>query len=168
MKKEIINKPYKSRWIGGLYISLTILITLIYLSIYLFADGAYRTSYFLQIVVNSVMVFVFSLMLIIVISFYTTKYKISDGILTSWSPFVRIKLKLKDVKKIEKIMFPFHIRVGASFYCGLFYVPNVGWVRSIITNLRDVILITTKDGKYFMITPSNPEKFMKMLKFRKR
>ena len=167
MKRKIVNKPYNSRWIGGLYISLTILITLIYLSIYLFADGTYRTSYFLQIVLNSVMGFVFSLMLIIVISFYTTKYKISDGLLTSWSPFIKIKLKLKDVKKIEKTMLPFHIRVGASFYCGFFYVPNLGWVRSIITNLRDVILITAKDGKYFMISPSNPERFMKMLKFRK-
>jgi hypothetical protein len=43
-------------------------------------------------------------------------------------------------------------------------VPNLGWVGSIITNLRDAILITTKKGKYYMITPSNPEKFMKMLK----
>jgi len=164
MKKEIINKPYKSPWIGGLYISLTILITLIYLIIYLFADGAYGTSYFLQMVVNSLMFFVFSLMLITVISFYTTKYTISDGSLSSWSPFMGIKIKLKDIKKIEKIIFPFHVKIGASFYCGMFYVPNVGWVRSIITNLRDVILINTKDGKYFMITPSNPERFMKMLK----
>jgi len=75
-----------------------------------------------------------------------------------------IKLKLKDIKKVEKIIFPFNIKVGASFYCGIFYVPNLGWIRTIITNLRDTVLITTKDGKYYMITPSKPERFMKTLK----
>jgi len=163
MKKEIINKPYKSRWIGRMYISLTIFIVLIYIIIYLFAEGLYRTSYFLQAVLNSAMVFVFSFMLIITVGLYTTKYKIKNGILTSWSPFMVIKLKLKDVKKVEKIMVPLHFKVGASFYCGIFYVPNLGWIRSIITNLRDAILITTKDGKYYMITPSNPKRFMKLL-----
>jgi hypothetical protein len=163
MKKEIINKPYKSRWIGGMYISFTIFIVLIYLFIYLFAEGLYRTSYFLQIVLNSTMVFVFSFMLIITVSLYTTKYKIKDGVLTSWSPFVLIKLKLKDIKKVEKIMVPLHFKVGTSFYCGFFYAPNLGWIRSIITNLRDAVLITTKDGRYYMITPSNPKRFMKIL-----
>jgi len=123
MKRKIVNKPYKSRWIGGLYIFLTILITLIYLIIYLFADGAYGTSYFLQVVLNSVMVFVFSLMLIIVISFYTTKYKISDGLLTSWSPFVKIKLKLKDVKKIEKTIFLFTLGLVQVFIVDFFMFP---------------------------------------------
>jgi hypothetical protein len=75
-----------------------------------------------------------------------------------------IKLKLGDIKKVEKTMVPMHFRVGASLYSGYFYVPSLGWVGSIITNLRDAILITTKNGKYYMITPSNPEKFMKLLK----
>ncbi len=163
MGKEIVNRPYKSHWIGGMYASMTIFIALLYIIIYLFA-GINQLSCFLKGIFNSIMVFVFLLILITTISFYSTKYKIKDGVLYSWSPFIVIKLKLKDIKKVEKVMVPLHFRVGASLYCGVFYVPNLGWVRSIITNLRDAILITTKKGKYYMITPSNPKKFMKMLK----
>jgi len=163
MRKEIVNKPYKSHWIGGMYISITVLIALVYFIIYLFV-GLYQVSCFLQAIFTLIMGFVFSLILITTLGFYTTKYKIKDSILYSCSPFMVIKIKLKDIKKVEKIMVPIHFRVGASLYCGVFYVPNLGWVRSIITNLRDAILITTKKGKYYMITPSNPKKFMKLLK----
>jgi hypothetical protein len=110
------------------------------------------------------MFFVFTLIAIITIGFYFTKYTIKDGVLISYSPFMIIKIRLKDIRKVEKVMVPLHFRVGASFYSGVFYVPNFGWVRSIITNLRDAIIINTKDGKHYMITPSNPKKFMKKLK----
>jgi hypothetical protein len=163
MKKEIFNKPYKSHWIGGMYISLTTLIALVYIITYLFAELC-QASCFIQAVFNSIMTFVFLMILITTIGFYTTKYKIKDDVLYSWSPFIAIKLKLKDIKNVEKIMVPLHFRVGASLYCGVFYVPNLGWIKSIITNLRDAILITTKDGKYYMITPSNPKRFIKLLK----
>jgi hypothetical protein len=162
MKKDIVNKPYKSRWIGRLYISLTMLIAFIYIIIYY--AGIQEASLFEQTVFSSIMIAVFSLILITTASFYNTKYKIKDGMLTSWSPFMFIKIKLRDIKNVEKTLFPFNIRVGASFYCGIFYVPNIGWVRTIVTNLRDVILITTKDNKHYMISPSKPERFIKQLK----
>jgi len=161
--REVVNKPYKSRWIAGLYIFLTIIIALFYLTIYLFGE-LYLLPCSAQIIIGGVMLLVVLMLSTLIINFYTTKYKIKDGLLASWSPFVAIKIKLKDIKNIERIIYPFNLKVGASFYCGFFYVPNLGWVRSIITNLRDVILITTKDGKYYMITPSNPERFMRMLK----
>jgi hypothetical protein len=61
-------------------------------------------------------------------------------------------------------MIPIHFRVGASLYSGRFYLLGLGWARAIITNLNDGVLITTKDKKYYLITPSNPEKFIKLLK----
>ena len=163
MKKEVVNKPYISHWIGGLYVSLTVLIALVYFIVFLFTE-IYQASCFIKAVFNTTMIFVFSLVLIITIGFYTTKYKIKNDVLYSWSLFMLIKIKLKDIKNVEKIMVPLHFRFGASLYCGVFYVPNLGWVRTIITNLRDAILITTKKGKYYMITPSSPKKFMKLLK----
>lgn len=163
MKREIVNKPYISHWIGGMYVFMTILIALLYVTIFLFSE-LYQTSFYIKAIFSGVMCFVFLLILIITIGFYTTKYKIKEGILYSWSPFMVIKLKLKDIKKVEKTIVPLHFRVGSSLYCGFFYVPNLGWVRSIITNLRDALIITTKENKYYMITPSNPEKFMKLLK----
>ena len=161
--KDIVNKPFKSHWIGGMYISVTVFVALLYIIIYLFAEFN-QNSLNLQAVLSIIMVLIFSFILFITASFYITTYKIKDGVLTSWSPFMTIKVKLKDIKSVEKIMVPLYFRFGASFYSGMFYVPNLGWVRSIITNLRDAILITTKDYKHYMITPSNPKEFMKVLK----
>lgn len=161
MGKETINKPYKSRWIGGMYIIITALITIFYLFLYYTKYDASQT------VIGFFMLLVVSLFLTLTIEFYRTIYRIENGFLISKSAFMTINLKLKDIKKVEKIIMPFHFRVGASFYSGIFYVPNLGWVKSIITNLRDAILITTKDEKYYMITPLNPNKFMKLLKSRK-
>jgi len=99
----------------------------------------------------------------ITVSFYETKYTIEQGVLRARSPFARIEVRLKDIEKAERLLVPVHFRVGASLYCGWFYVPNVGWVRSIITNLRDAVMMTTKDGKRYLITPSQPEKFIKKI-----
>jgi len=161
MKKETINKPYKSRWIGGMYIIITVLIAIFYLFLYYTKYGGS------QIVIGFFMLLVVFLFSAITIQFYRTTYRIKNGFLISKSAFMTINLKLKDIKKVEKIIMPFHFRVGASFYSGIFYVPNLGWVKSVITNLRDAILITTRDEKFYMITPLNPNKFMKLLKSRK-
>ena len=106
------------------------------------------------------MIGVLSIILITTAGFYNTKYKIKDGVLTSWSPFMYIKIRLVDIRSAEKVLYPFNLRVGASLYSGMFYVPSKGWVRTIITNLSDVVLITTKDKKSYMISPSNPKNFL--------
>ena len=162
MAKDIINRPIISKWIGGMYLTILIFIAFLYLIVYVYT--MYEASFFAIIFFNFIMVFVLLLILAVMIGFYKTRYTIKDGLLYSWSPFMTIKLKLEDIKKVEKTMVPIHFRVGASLYSGYFYVPSLGWVGSIITNLRDAILITTKKGKYYMITPSTPEKFMKLLK----
>lgn len=163
MEKYIVNRPLKSRWIGGMYLAILIFIAFLYLTVYAH-DVMYETSFFAVSSFNFIMTFVLLLILVVTIGFYRTKYIIRNGLLYSWSPFMIIKVNIKDIKKVEKTMVPLHFRVGASLYSGFFYVPSLGWVGSIITNLKDAILITTKKGKYYMITPSNPEKFMKLLK----
>jgi hypothetical protein len=163
MEKYIVNRPLKSKWIGGMYVSILVFVAFLYLTLYAY-DAMYETSFSVTIFFSAVMAFVLLLILAVTISFYRTRYTIKDGFLYSWSPFMVIKVNIKDIKKVERTMVPMHFRVGASLYSGYFYVPNLGWVGSIITNLRDAILITTKKGKYYMITPSNPERFMKLLK----
>lgn len=159
--REIVNNPYKSHWIGRLFITLTIFTAFIFILVYHYVGLESQAG---QNVVAAVMIGTLSMVLIITASFYNTKYSIRDGILRSWSPFMFIKIKLKDIKSVEKIMFPFGFRVGASFYCGVYYIPTLGWVRVIITNMRDVVLIKTKDGRKFIISPKNPIRFMKTLK----
>jgi hypothetical protein len=162
MAKEIVNRPFISRWIGGMYLAILVFIAFLYLIVY--AYTMFGVPFFALVFFNLIMVFVLLMILTVTIGIYSTKYTIKDGLLYSWSPFIAIKLKLKDIKKVEKTMVPMHFRFGASLYSGYFYVPSLGWVGSIITNLRDAIIITTKNGKYYMITPLNPEKFMKLLK----
>ena len=165
MVKDTVNIPYKSRWIGGFYLIITAFIVILYSSIYLYS-GLYTERYFFKAGFNIIMFLVFLLMFVTTLGFYSTKYRIENGVLKSVSPFISIRLNLKDIKSVEKIVFPFNFRVGSSFYSGYFYVPNKGWFRSIITNLRDTILIMAKDGKLYMITPSNPERFIKILRRR--
>jgi hypothetical protein len=110
------------------------------------------------------MIFALFLLSFTTFSLYRTKYVIQNDVLSSWSPFVKISLKIKDIKKVERTLIPFHVRVGASLYCGMFYIPELGWTKAVITNLSDGLLITDKNNKRYLITPSNPDKFKKILK----
>jgi len=163
MKKYMINKPRISEWIGGMYVVLTVFSAALFIVIG-FWSGITSEFFLDQIFFFGTMVFVISLLVVITGGLYKTTYVIQNGVLSSWSLFATIKLKLKDIKKVERTLIPFYFRVGASLYSGIFYIPNVGWTRTIMTNLSDGILITTNDKKHYMITPSNPEKFMKLLK----
>lgn len=111
-------------------------------------------------------VLILGLFAAITFSFYRTKYQIRGGEFFSWSPFAVIRFKLSDVRKVERMIVPVHVRVGASFYSGIFYIPSVGWTKSIITNLSDGLLIWTRGGKTYLITPSNPDRFARALKRR--
>jgi hypothetical protein len=159
---EFVIKPHISRWIGGMYVGVTILV----LSIFFGLCGYFYFNPPELTVRAAVLVPLFLAAMFIVwitTSFFETKYTIELGVLRARSPFMRIEVRLKDVVKAERVMVPAHFRVGASLYCGWFYVPNVGGVRSIITNLRDAVMMTTKDGKRYMITPSEPERFIRKI-----
>jgi len=160
---NLINKPRISRWIGGMYAVLTIFITILFIGI-TFGTDIMLSPINLQILFFGITVFAMFILSFTTCSFYKTKYVINDGILYSWSPFAVINIKLKDIKKVERTRVPFHIRVGASLYSGRFYIFGLGWTKSIITNLNDGLLITTKDNKHYLITPYNPDRFAKMLK----
>lgn len=109
---------------------------------------------------------VIALLVFTTFAYYRTKYVIKDGILSAWSPFMVINLPLKNIRKIERTRVPIYLRFGASGYCGFFYIPGVGWTRTIMTNVTDGVLIYAKDGRKYLITPSDPDKFAKLLKQR--
>lgn len=161
--KDKINKPRISKWIGGMYEMFTLLITILYIAILLGTKiGFASLSY--QILFSGVMLLVLFIIAFMTVSFYRTRYVISDGVLHSWSPFAVINLRLNEIKEVRRTMVPIHMRVGASLYSGRFYVPGLGWTRSIITNLTDGLIITTKGNRHYLITPSDPDKFAKLLK----
>ena len=159
---EFVIKPHISRWIGGMYVGVTILLLSVFFGLcgYFYFNPPELT---VRIAVLVPLFLVSMLMVWMTTSLYDTRYTIEQGVLRARSPFMRMEVRLKDVAKAERVMVPMHFRVGASLYCGWFYVPNVGWVRSIITNLRDAVMITAKDGKRYLITPSEPERFVKKI-----
>ncbi|MFH0929460.1 MAG: PH domain-containing protein [Candidatus Aenigmatarchaeota archaeon] len=161
MERDIVNNPYKSHWIGRMFIILTVFTAFIFILVYYYVGLESQAG---QNFVGAIMLGTLLMVLIVTGSFYNTKYRIKGGVLTSWSPFMFIKIRLDDIKSVEKTMFPFGFRVGASFYCGVYYIPSLGWTRVIITNMRDVVLIKTKDGKKYIISPKNPQRFMKTIK----
>ena len=159
---EFVIKPYISRWIGGMYVGLTIFMLALFFGLcgHFYLNPPELT---VRIAVLAALFLASMLVFWVTVSFYDTKYTIERGVLRARSPFARIEVRLKDIEKAERLLVPMHFRVGASLYCGWFYVPNVGWVRSIITNLRDAVMITTKDGRRYLITPSEPERFIRKI-----
>ncbi|MFH0830419.1 MAG: PH domain-containing protein [Candidatus Aenigmatarchaeota archaeon] len=159
--KTIVNVPHR-KWVGIGYIVITIMFSVLFTSmIYMVSsklDGGEMTPFYV------LYAFIITMFVLIIIAYYRTKYTIKDGMLSSWSPFMAIRLPLKNILKVERTVIPIHMRVGASLYSGLFYIPNVGWTRAIMTNLHDGLLIRAKGGRKYLITPSNPEKFAKLLK----
>ena len=153
---RITNKPRISNWIGGSYIGMAIFIALLFTFI-AFLTGMLAIFLGIGLLVTIVLC-------ITAYCFYRTVYVIEDGFLSSWSPFATIKLRISDIRSIERTRVPMYLRVGASFYSGRFYIAGAGWTKTIMTNLVDGVLITDKNGKHYLITPSNPDKFVKLLK----
>ena len=157
-----VNKPHMSRWIGGMYVAVTIFMLVVFFGLcaLFYVDQVELT---VRVAVLGIFCILALFMAWITLSFYDTEYTIEQGVLRSRSPFTKIELRLKDIEKAERLLVPVHFRVGSSLYCGWFYVPNVGWVRSIITNLRDAVMITTTDNRRYLVTPSEPERFIRKL-----
>ncbi len=161
--KDIQNRPRISRWIGRGYILLTFLLALLYISIAV-SINVFGHPYG-ALILTAVMAFVIILLCAITYSFYKTRYVINNGVLHSWSPFAVINLRLADIKKIELTRLPFYFKgFGSSLYSGWFYTPAFGWTKVVMTNLTDGVLITDKEGKHYLITPSNPGNFIKSLR----
>ena len=115
------------------------------------------------IVFTVVMISVIVLICVITYFFYRTTYVIRDGHLRAWAPFASIDLDIKDIIKLEQTRVPFYFRgFGAGLYSGMFFIPGFGWTKVIITNLTDGVLITDKNEKRFLITPSDPIGFIRM------
>jgi len=159
--KTVVNVPRK-KWVGRGWIMLTVIMAAVF--VFVFTTASPEMSYTEQSAFVFLAVLVIALLAFTTFAYYRTKYVIKNGTLHAWSPFMAINLPLKEIKKVERTRVPYHLRVGASDYCGIFYIPGVGWTRTIMTNVTDGILIYAKDGKKYLITPSNPDKFARLLK----
>jgi hypothetical protein len=110
-------------------------------------------------------IFIIGLLCAIPYGLYKTRYVICNGRLSSRSIFASMDIGKKDIAAVELTRIPFMLRgYGAGLYSLRAFIPGVGWTRVIMTNLTDGVLIKTKGGANYLITPSNPRAFVKLLK----
>jgi hypothetical protein len=147
-------------WIGGGYLLLTAIVASLFAAVVLSSDmlGA---GYAGELVL-ALMVLVLILLCVVAGGVFGTEYVIGNGVLTCWSPFAVIRIRTADIAKAERTRIPFYFKgFGASLYSGNFYAPGTGWMKTVMTNMTDGVLITDKRGKHYLITPSNPDAFVK-------
>ena len=109
------------------------------------------------------------IMLLILRSFYTTRYVLTDSELTIQTTKLiggSKKVPLDTIESVERTLIPFGFRLfGASFHGGYFRIPNLGRAFLAITNYNDGLLIKSRKGN-FIITPNDPLVFKEMLEQR--
>lgn len=92
--------------------------------------------------------------------FSTIRYKIQDGRLIINRPIGNIKINSRDITEIRKIKNRiFTLRTFGSgglfgFY-GKFYNSKYGNMTWYVTQRKNLILLTTKNGKKIMISPDD-------------
>lgn len=162
-KNELSFSSKVSKWIAGLY-----WVTLIFLII-LFIGIPFTTP--MTFFEKSIFLILF--FIIILIIFYTIfrgyrlNFIISNDRVIISGLLKKHEIMYSDIKEVQKIPIPFGFRLfGASFLGGRYYFPGVGNAIVAMSNFDDGVLISTKKGYNFVITPSDPLRFINLIKKR--
>jgi hypothetical protein len=160
----IVNRPEVSRPLAWFYVgTATLLAALASLFIYLYLQTPMLAGLLGLIVIIVVEIIIVS----IIVSVYATHYTLTQkDLILKASIFIggTKKVSLDTIESAERTLIPFGIRLfGASGYGGYCYFPKIGRAFVVITNLRDGVLIKTKQG-IFLITPKNPDEFIESIK----
>ena len=123
----------------------------------MFKTGAPRVSLFMVSLIMS-LAFITSYMMI-------PQLFMDQKIVIVKNSFVNIKIPLQDIQNIEASPnIGLNIRtlgVGGVFGHFGYYNGNDVWY---VTNIHNKVKITMKSGKIYMISPENPEEFIKKVK----
>ena len=158
---DVVFKSKVSRWIAGLYLAILIFLATMFVGISLSSS----VTYFNKII----FVIVFFIILIIIVftlfKAYRLSFIISEERLVINGLFKKHEILFSDIKEIKKVPIPFGFRLfGASFLGGRFYLPGIGNATVAMSNFDDGVLVSTKKGYNFIITPLNPMKFINDMK----
>jgi len=157
---SVTNKPVVSRAIAWSYGCMVSLIAV--LIVFFGYAGFFTPMKALGIAASIVLAVVEVIMLLILDSLYQTKYVLTnDELLIKTTKLTggNKGIPLKAIKSIEETLIPFGIKLfGASFHGGYYQVPGLGRAFLAITNLKDGLLIKTRQGNY-IITPKDPLDF---------
>lgn len=157
---DIIFKSRFSKWIAGMY-----WIVLASQIIILFGIPLTVPMTF---VVKGLFVFIFTCISIMFVYLiwkgYTMEFIISKKQIIIYGLLRKISIDISNVENIKKIPIPFGFRLfGAQFLGGVYYFPGIGNASVTMNNFDDGVLITTKQKKNYVITPQNPQDFIKII-----
>jgi len=135
----IVNKPQISKWLTGFYARA-----------FYFSVQASAISAAGAVGLVVVLGFVEGVMVWLAVSIHRTTYILTDDELVLKAPRLiggNKRIPLETVASVHRTLIPFGVRIlGASFYSGYYYFPNVGKSFMVITNFRDGVLIKAQHG----------------------
>ena len=161
INNDIVFKSKVSSWIAGLYWAILIFLAIMFIGVPLLAP----MTFFDKIIFVIVFFMVFLVIVFILFRAYRLSFVISKDKLVINGLLKKHEIMFSDIKEVKKVPIPFGFRLfGASFLGGRYYLPGVGNATVAMSNFDDGVLITTKKGYNFVITPLNPMKFIDDMK----
>ncbi len=156
----IIFTSKVSRWIAGLYWAMLIFLGIMSIGIPLLTS----MEYFGKVIFIITFFFVFLIIGFTLYRAYRLNFIISNDALIIHGLLKTHEIIFSEIKEVKKVPIPLGFRLfGASFLGGRYYLPGIGNATVAMTNFDDGVLISTKKGYNFVITPKNPMKFIEDL-----
>ncbi len=160
---EMTFTPRLSKWIAGMYWSIFVFLIFMLVVVPFLAEmSSWEKVVFLVVFLAVLAIFIF-----IMVKAYRMRFTIVKNRIIVSGVFKENRIEISGIKSINKVPIPAGIRLfGASFLGGLYYFPGIGRAWVTMGNFQDGVLISTKKGKHYVITPQEPLKFIEIIKKR--
>jgi hypothetical protein len=161
INNDFVFKSKVSNWIAGLYWAILIFLAIMFIGIPLLAP----MTFFDKIIFVISFFIVFLIIVFTLFRAYRLSFVISKDRLLIGGLLKKHEIMFSEIKEVKKVPIPFGFRLfGASFLGGRYYLPGVGNATVAMSNFDDGVLISTKKGYNYVITPINPLKFIDDMK----
>ena len=158
---EMTFTPRLSRWITGMYWSIFAFLAFMLVAM----PFLVKMSSWEKVLFQGTFLAVLAMFIFIMLKAYRMRFTIEKDRIIVSGVFKENRIEISDIKSIDKGPIPAGIRIfGASFLGGLYYLPGIGRAWVSMGNFQDGVLISTKKGKHYVITPRKPLKFIEIVK----
>ena len=158
---EMTFTPRLSKWITGMYWAIFLFLIFMHVAILFLV----KMSFWHKVLFEGTFLPVLAMFIFIMVKAYRMRFTIEKTRIIISGVFKKNRIVISDIKSIDKGPIPAGIRVfGASFLGGLYYFPGIGRAWVSMGNFEDGVLISTKKGRHYVITPQDPLKFIETVK----
>ncbi len=158
---EMTFTPRLSKWIAGMYWSILAFLIFMLVAVSFLAEMSFWEEVLFLVVFLAVLV----MFIFIMVKAYRMRLTIEKNQIIVNGVFKENRIKISDIKSIDKVPIPAGIRLfGASFLGGLYYLPGIGKAWVTMGNFQDGVLISTQKDRHYVITPQEPLKFIQTVK----